>query len=146
MRGIIEGHTVHENKMATIERETDKSLYAAHGGIQAALNQLDSLINTSLTNTISNANPSSVINYTQSRVASDDGIGWLLFSVRDSSNNPLLVQNTDLAEYSQNSTSLGDYIYQYTIIFYFADKIFEFHACLFFRLVYKSDLIVVTIV
>ncbi len=106
--------TVHEKNMAAIERESSKSLYAARAGAYAALKEVNTLINVYLQNTIANANPNSVISYTQGRVAAGDGIGWLLYSVRNN-NTPVLAQNTDQAEYGQNG-AVGDYTYQYTII------------------------------
>ncbi len=106
--------TVHEKNMATIERESSKSLYAAQAGAYEALKGINTLINDYLQNTIANSNPNGVVSYTTGRVAAGDGIGWLLYSVRNN-NTPVLSQNTDQAEYSQNG-SAGDYTYQYTII------------------------------
>lgn len=106
---------VHERNMADRERETAKAFYAAHGGSQAGLDGLNNLINNFLNNTIASSNPSSVISFTTSRVNSGDGIGWLVYSVRDSNNVPVLAQNGDQAEYTANA-SLGDNTYQYKIV------------------------------
>lgn len=108
--------TINERNITNRERETAKAFYAAHGGTQAGLDGLDNLINNFLNNTIASSNPSSVIAYTTGRVNSGDGIGWLLYSVRDSSNNPVLTQNGDQAEYTINSTAIGDNAYQYKIV------------------------------
>lgn len=106
--------TVNEKNITAIERETDKSLYAAVGGAQAGLKALDHLINDLLTNTIASASPSGVVSYASGKVASGDGIGWLLYAVREN-NVAVLTQNSDQAEYAQNGT-LGGHNYQYNII------------------------------
>lgn len=111
---LIVLRTFHENTTVAVEKESAKSFYAALGGANAALDGLDTLINTYLLNTISSANPSGVISFAQSNVASGDGIGWLLYAVRNN-NTPVLTQNGAQAEYSQTA-ALGDYTYQYNII------------------------------
>src|SRR3989338_6761112 len=78
--------TINERNMTSRERENAKAFYAAHGGTQAGLDGLDNLINNFLNNTIASANPSSVISFTTSYVNADDGIGWLIYSVRYSNN------------------------------------------------------------
>ena len=80
--------TINERNITNREREAAKAFYAAHGGTQAGLDGLDNLINTLLNNTIASANPSSVITFTSNYVNAGDGIGWLLYSVRDSNNVP----------------------------------------------------------
>lgn len=105
---------VHERNMANRERETAKAFYAAHGGTQAALQQLDTLINDYLNNTIAGANPSSVITSTTGYVNSADGVGWLVYAVRDN-NVPVLLVNGSQAEYSANA-AIGDNTYQYKIV------------------------------
>ncbi len=106
--------TVNEKNITAIERETDKSLYAAVGGAQAGLKALDHLINDLLTDTIASASPSGVVSYAAGKVASGDGIGWILYAVREN-NITVLTQNSDQAEYAQNGT-LGGHSYQYNII------------------------------
>lgn len=113
---VLVMRTIGERNMTNRERETAKAFYAAHGGTQAGLDGLDNLINNFLNNTIASSNPSSVISYTTGRVNAGDGIGWLLYSVRDSNNNPVLTQNGDQAEYTINSTAIGDNAYQYKIV------------------------------
>lgn len=112
---IIVLRAVHERNMAHRERETAKAFYAAHGGTQAAVDALDNLINNFLNNTISSANPSSVISFTTNYVNAGDGIGWLVFSVRDDNNVPVLAANGSQAEYTANA-SIGDNTYQYKIV------------------------------
>lgn len=112
---VLVMRTIGERNMTNRERETAKAFYAAHGGTQAGLDGLDNLINNFLNNTIASSNPSSVIAYTTGRVNAGDGIGWLLYSVRDN-NNPVLTQNGDQAEYTINSTAIGDNAYQYKIV------------------------------
>lgn len=113
---VLVMRTIGERNMTNRERETAKAFYAAHGGTQAGLDGLDNLINNFLNNTIASSNPSSVIAYTTGRVNAGDGIGWLLYSVRDAGNNPVLTQNGDQAEYTINSTAIGDNAYQYKIV------------------------------
>src|SRR3989338_8449739 len=85
--------TINERNITNRERENAKAFYAAHGGTQAGLDGLDNLINNFLNNTIASSNPSSVISYTTGRVNAGDGIGWLVYSVRDSNNVPVLAPN-----------------------------------------------------
>jgi len=103
----------HENQMTIRMREESKAFYAAQGGANAGFDALDNLINNYLRNTVSNANPNSLAGYTQGRVSSGDGLGWLLYAVRDN-NNPVLIQNGEEAQYSQTAT-LGENSYQYLI-------------------------------
>lgn len=111
---LFAARTIHEKNMTAVERQVTASTSAANGGVHAGLKELNTLINTYLNDTISNSNPNGVVSYTQGRVASGDGIGWLIYSVRNN-NTPVLTQNTDQAEYGQNGT-IGDATYQYTIV------------------------------
>ncbi len=113
---IFVARTINERNMTNREREAAKAYYAAHGGTQAGLDGLDNLINNFLNNTIASSNPSSVISFTTNYVNANDGIGWLVYSVRDLSNNPVLTQNGNQAEYTVNSTAIGDNTYQYKIV------------------------------
>ena len=107
--------TINERNITNREREAAKAFYAAHGGTQAGLDGLDNLINNFLNDTIASSNPSSVISYTTGKVNSGDGIGWLVYSVRDAGNNPVLTQNGDQAEFAANA-AIGDNTYQYRIV------------------------------
>ncbi len=90
---------VNENKMVIKEREIQKTFYADQAVSQLAINQLNTFINTDLMDTIRNADPNSIVSYTSGRVNAGDGIGWLIYAVRNN-NNPMLTQNGDQAEYS----------------------------------------------
>src|SRR3989338_2920451 len=107
--------TINERNITNREREAAKAFYAAHGGTQAGLDGMNNLINNFLNNPIASSNPSSVISYTTSRVNSGDGIGWLIYSVRDGNNVPALTQSGDQAEYTA-SAAIGDNTYQYKIV------------------------------
>lgn len=108
-------NVVHESQMARIEREQTKTFYASQGGIQAALEELNELINTDLKNTIASASPSGVINTAKSKVSSSDGIGWLVYAVRNN-NVAQLSQNGEEALYTATGTIDGN-TYNYNIIF-----------------------------
>lgn len=104
----------HETKWTRISILQNQALYAGWGGGRAGLDQLDVLINDYLLNTIVASNPSGVTSLAKSRVASGDGISWLVYSVRNN-NVPVLTQNGEQAEFSGSGT-LGNATYQYTII------------------------------
>ncbi len=102
-----------ERDIVEVERRSAEAFYAADAGAKTGLRKLDVLINTYLLNTISASNPNGVISYTQGRVNAGDGIGWLVYSVRDN-NNPVLLQDGDLAQYTESGT-VGGRTYQYVI-------------------------------
>ncbi len=114
LTGLFLLAAVHENNMAVMDREMAKAFYAANGAEQIALNQVDILINDFLLNTISQSDPSSVVNFVKSKVAAKDGLGWLVFAVRDN-NVAVLTQDGDQALYSGNG-AIGSNSYQYTIV------------------------------
>ncbi|MDO8580199.1 MAG: DUF4900 domain-containing protein [Candidatus Omnitrophota bacterium] len=117
LSGIFLLRVVNESNMARVERETTKSFYAGQAASQAAVRQLNILINDFLTNTILNSDPSGVISYATGKVASGDGIGWLVFAVRDN-NAPVLTPNGEQAEYTLTSDLLPSAsTYTYKIIF-----------------------------
>ena len=105
---------VNEIRTAKLDREKTKTFYVAQGGAQVALDQLDTMVNNYLLTTISNAAPSGVIGYANARVAAGDGIGWLVYAVRNN-NVPVLTQNGEQAEYSGEGV-LGGRTYQYSIV------------------------------
>lgn len=115
LQGIFVLNVVNETRMARVEREQAKTFYVASGGAQAAIEQLDVLINTNLKDTISASSPSGVISYAQGKVSSGDGIGWLVYAVRDN-NVPQLTQNGEEATYLMNG-SIGGNIFSYNIVF-----------------------------
>ena len=112
--GMFALRVINENNLTKIERTTSKSFYAAQGGAEEALRQLDILINTNLSDTIYNASPSGVISYAQSKVNTGDGLGWLVYAVRNN-NVAQLAQDGDQAEYTQAGTIDGAN-YNYTIL------------------------------
>jgi hypothetical protein len=106
--------SVNEANRARIERQEAIAFYAAQGAEETALNQLNTLINDYLLNTISSSTPSGVVSFANSKVGSGDGIGWLTYAVRNN-NVAVLTQNGDQAEYTQSST-MGGANYTYNII------------------------------
>ncbi len=107
--------TVNESNMAKIERETTKSFYIAEAGTQVALKQLDTLINSYLKDTIEATNPSTVISKANTYVTSNDGVGFLMYFVKNAGAT-VLTLNGSQAEYVLNSTNLGSGTYNYKII------------------------------
>ncbi len=114
LTGLFLLASVHENNLAVIDREMAKAFYAANGAVQVALKQVDVLINDFLWDTISQASPSGVVNFALTKVASGDGIGWLVYAVREEGAQRL-TQNGEEALYSDTGT-IGNNSYQYTII------------------------------
>lgn len=112
--------TIHESRMAQIEREEAKAFYLAEAAANAGLERLDILVNNYLQNEILSTNPSTVISQAQGYVTSNDGISFLLNQVNNSA--PVqdgeqgLTLNGTQAEYLL-SDSLGGGSYQYKIIF-----------------------------
>jgi len=119
VQGVFVFSVIQETRMATVEREQAKTFYAAQGGANAALEKLGILINTDLRNTIAAASPSGVITYAKGRVSAKDGIGWLVYGVRES-NLPVLTQDGEQATYP-GSGALGGTNYSYVI--YLTEKI-----------------------
>lgn len=115
LSGIFVLRAVHDNQMARVERESSKAFYAAQAGAEAALYQLDVLINTYLMNTISSASPSGVISYAASKVASGNGVEWLTYAVRNN-NVAVLTENGEQAEYAgSGALQTGSYAYVITM-------------------------------
>ena len=111
--GMFVLRVINENNLISVEKATSESFYAAQGGAEEAMRQLDELINTDLSDTINAASPSGVVNFAQNQVNAGDGLGWLVYAVRKN-NAAQLGQNGDQAEYSQSSTIEG-IGYSYTI-------------------------------
>jgi len=106
--------SVQENIMTKKNLELTKSFYIAEGGSHAALDSLDTLINTHLFNTVSSTNPSVLISNAQSYVNNADGLGLLVNYVKESGSQ-LLTLNGSQAEYSKVQ-NFGSGSYQYKII------------------------------
>ncbi len=112
--GIFLLRSVNASKSTQIATSSLKAYIVGQGAAQAALRQVDTLINSYLLTTLSNTSPSGVINYATSKVASGDGIGWLVYSTRNN-NVAVLTQNGEQAEYSGSGT-LATGTYQFNII------------------------------
>src|SRR3989338_6261274 len=106
LSGIFILATMHEKETVRKETELTRAFYTAHSGAQQALGQLDVLINDFLLDTISSAYPSGVVSFIVSRVAAGDGIGWLIYAVREN-NVAVLTLNGEQAEYSDSGTING---------------------------------------
>ncbi len=102
-------------RMASLEKDRLKTFYAAQGGAEAALKEVDTLINGYLQDTILAANPSGVATDAKAKVNAGDGIGWLVYAVRNN-NTAVLAQDGEEALYSSSGT-IGGMPYQYTITF-----------------------------
>lgn len=108
-RSVVEKATSDRERMAT------QALYIAEGGSEAALEQLDILINIDMLNTVNSTNPQKVANDAQNSVTSGDSVNFLLQYVKVG-NTPELVLNGTQAEYPGTATALGNGTYQYKII------------------------------
>ena len=106
--------TIHEKNMVEREKRSAQAFYVAEGGDEAALEQLNTLINTYMLSTINNAAPSVVINDAQSYVASADGLGFLIKYVKNSTVAQLTLNGSE-ARYSLAPTNFGSGTYQYDI-------------------------------
>ena len=106
--------TIHESRLAKKELAMAQSFYIAEGGANAALEELDKLVNTYMTNTINATNPSTVINNTQTYITSHDGIGFLMATVLDSGTPLLTLVGAD-ADYTIPASALGNGTYTCTI-------------------------------
>lgn len=112
---IILVASTNESRLARQEVAVNQAFQVAQSGVQAALLQMDVLINTYLQNTIVASNPSGVVTYAQARVNDGDGITWLVYATRDN-NVSVLTQSGEEAYYSQNA-ALENGSYSYTITF-----------------------------
>ena len=106
--------TVNEKNMVEKEKKLAQAFYVAEGGDEAALEQLNTLINTYMLNTINSTTPQAVINDAQSYVASADGLGFLVKYVKNN-NVAQLTLNGSEARYSVAATNLGSGTYQVDI-------------------------------
>jgi len=98
--------TIHECGAVQRERRLTQSFYVAEGGAEAGLEALDELINTHLLNTITASNPQVVINLTQNYVAALDGLGFLIYAVRDNNVQQFTLNGTE-ALYSLGPIGMG---------------------------------------
>ncbi|MBF0532942.1 MAG: DUF4900 domain-containing protein [Candidatus Omnitrophica bacterium] len=110
--------TVHDSNMTKQDRNQVQSYYVAEGGQAAALDQINTLINTDMQNTINGINPSVVVSTAQSYVTSHDAIGYLIANVKDGNNVAQLTLSGTEARYSSpNPVTFGQGTYNYTIHF-----------------------------
>ena len=106
---------VHEKNMVEREKRSAQAFYATEAGNEAALKQVDILINTYMLSTINNLAPQVVINDAQSYVAGADGLGFLIKYVKNN-NVAQLTLNGSEARYSGAATNFGSGTYQYNIM------------------------------
>ncbi len=107
--------TVNENNLAIREREQAKSFYVAQAGGDAGFDQLDTLINTYLQNTINATNPATLIANTTTYVANGDGIGFLTNFVQNGGAQVLTVNGAQ-AEFALSDVAFGSGEYDLNII------------------------------
>lgn len=107
--------SISESQMVVSERERTKAFYISEGAAQSGLEQLDTLINTYMQDTISQMNPPLVVNAVNTYLnqANPDGVAFLAYAVQDNGT-PVLTLNGAEALYS-SSGSLGNGTYDYTI-------------------------------
>ena len=107
--------TINEWAAASAERRQTQAFYLAEGGAHAGLDQIDTLINNYMLNTISASNPQVVISTTQNYVASGDGLGFLDNYVEDGGTPQLTISGSE-ATNTISTVSLGDGSYGVNII------------------------------
>lgn len=105
---------VTEKNMSDRERKLAQALFIGESGANAALEQIDVLINTNMDTTIHATNPSTVSSKASTYVTSGDGIGFLNEFVKDSGVAQLTV-SSGVATYTKAATSVGGGTYNYTI-------------------------------
>ncbi len=114
LSGILVLTTITEKQYAKREVEQTQAFYVAEAGGNVALEQLDDLINVRLKTNLNNMSPSGALSLVQMYI--DDGVAFLLATVKDSGGNPLLTQNGNKAEYAMGPISLGNGTYSLKII------------------------------
>lgn len=114
LSAIFALRAVNEANRSRIEREEAAAFYAAQGGAEAGLVDMNTLINSYLLNTIGATNPSTVVNSANSHVANGDGVDWLWNAVMYN-NAQVLTKNGEQAEYSKTA-ALGNAAYEYKIV------------------------------
>lgn len=97
------------------QRRSVKSFYIAEAGANAGLNQLDTIINTHMLNTVNTTNPQTVSNKAQSYVTSNNGLGFLIEMAKNGGTAQFTLNGTQ-AEHTVNSTAFGGGTYNFKII------------------------------
>lgn len=105
---------VTEKSASDRERKLTQSLYIAESGSNAALERLDTLINTYMLTTVNSTNPSTVSSKASTYYSNADGIGFLNEFVKNAGVAQLTVAS-GVATYSQSNVSAGGGTYGYTI-------------------------------
>ena len=106
----------HESNVTKITRIATKAFYLADAGSQMSLDEMDTLINNYLQNTILNSNPQNIVNYAKAQVTAGDGLVWLQNGVRNNGVQ-VLTLNGNQAEYTVDATDLAGGTYQIDFIF-----------------------------
>ncbi len=106
--------SVSEKSMSDRERASTQSFYIADGGSQAALSQIDTLINTNLLNTVNGTNPQTVANDAQSYMNSADSLGFLIKYVKLNGTAQFVLVGTQ-AKYTGTTTTFGSGNYRFDI-------------------------------
>jgi len=106
---------VNEKNISDHQRRMVKSFYIAEAGANAALDKLDTLINTDMLNTVNTTNPQIVGNKAQNYVGSGDGIGFLIEMVKNGGTQQFTLNGTQ-AEHTVGSTPFGGGSYSFKII------------------------------
>lgn len=107
--------TMHEWNVVNRERHLSQAFYISEGGSHYALDQLDTLINSYLLNTISLTNPQVVISTTQNYVSTADGIGFLVLAVKNAGV-AQLTRIGDEAHFTLGPVNFGSGAYAYDIV------------------------------
>ena len=104
-----------EKNLSDRERKLTQALFISESGANAALAQLDTLINTDMLTTINGTNPSTVSSKASTYYTNGDGLGFLNEFVKNSGGVAQLTVSGSQATYTKASTSAGGGTYQYTI-------------------------------
>ncbi len=107
--------TITEKKTADQQARLTQAFYVTEGGAQAGLDQLKTLINENLKDTVTAANPQVLGNKANSYVTSGDGVGFLIEFVKKQGVAQLTLNGTQ-AIYNVAATTLGNGNYTVTII------------------------------
>jgi hypothetical protein len=114
LTSILVLRTVTERRHIQWAVNETQAFYIAEAGGNASLDVLDDLINNQLKTTLNNMSPSGALSLVQTYI--DDGVGFLLATVKDPDGNPLLTQNGSNAEYSVGPINVADGTYSLTIV------------------------------
>jgi len=105
---------VTEKALADRERKLTQAFNIGESGANAGLEQLDTLINTYMLNTVNATNPSTVSSKAVTYAGNGDGIGFLNFFVKNGGVAQLTVSGTT-ATYTKAATAAGNGTYNYVI-------------------------------